>query len=190
MVDFVRDMKEFNTGTLLDFGCGAGRHSTYLAKYGFNVVAMDISQSALKILTAHCKKENLKNILLTQSDMQSLPFKDESFDVFVSTNVLHHATIWSIKESVNEIFRVMKNDAIGLVTTLSNNDYKYGRGKRVDVDTYVSTEEDERDIVHHFFSKKELEFLFDKFEIYSFEEELIPTTKGNRAHFHLKFRKR
>lgn len=36
-------------GTVLDVGCGAGSHSLYLQKEGFNVKAIDISKGAIKV---------------------------------------------------------------------------------------------------------------------------------------------
>lgn len=34
--------------SVLDLGCGAGRHCVFLAKEGFNVVGTDFSKSSLK----------------------------------------------------------------------------------------------------------------------------------------------
>jgi len=47
---------EFVKGRVLDLGCGAGRHSLYLQKKGFDIFGIDISPLAIKI----CKLRDLK----------------------------------------------------------------------------------------------------------------------------------
>lgn len=173
---------------VLDLGSGAGRHSIHLANEGFHVVAFDISSSALKQLIER-SRVGRGAIFIVQSEMSKLPFADGSFDAVVSNNVLHHSTTTEISESIGEMHRVMKRRAVGYVSVLSRNDYKYGAGTALEPATYVSTEEDERGITHHFFSREELVSCFSKFEVLSLDEELIPIQKGNRGHFHLRFRK-
>ncbi len=83
----------------------------------------------------------------------------------------------------------MKRSGAAFVVTLSKKDFRYGNGKRLESNTYLFTEGDEKGIVHHFFSNDELQAYFSQFEILSVKEELIPVEKGNRAHFHLRLRK-
>ena len=74
---------------------------------------------------------------------------------------------------------------------LSTADFRRGNGRKLEPNTYVFTEGEERGIIHHFFPRRELESCFKKFEIASFEERLIPVEEGgNRAHFLVKLRKR
>ena len=47
---------ELVKGRVLDIGCGAGRHSLYLQKMGFNVLGIDSSPLAIKV----CKLRSLK----------------------------------------------------------------------------------------------------------------------------------
>ena len=189
VVEFANHMKRAGSRDVLDLGCGAGRHSVYLANQGFTVVGSDISPTAVRKLVARSKNPSFQNLLPVNADMTSLPFEDEIFDALVSTNVLHHTTTAGIGKTVAEVFRVMKSGAIGFITTLSEHDYKNGLGKELEHGTYVMTEGDELGIVHHFFTREELLASFERFEIVSVSEQLIPIENGTRAHFHLKFRK-
>jgi len=47
-------------GRILDIGCGAGRHSLYLQKKGFDVTAIDTSPGAVKV----CKLRGLEKVLV------------------------------------------------------------------------------------------------------------------------------
>ncbi len=190
VIEFAVQLKEAGAKNVLDFGCGAGRHSVYLAKKGFRVVGFDVSSTALRTVSQRLKSESLEGVLIVESEMSGLPFVDECFDAVVSTNVLHHARTVGIRRAVDEIHRVMGEGASGLIVTLSENDYKNGSGRLLEARTYVLTEGDEQGIMHHFFSKEELLSCFGAFEILSIKEELIPMEKGNRGHFYLNFKKR
>src|SRR6267378_1750937 len=79
---------------------------------------------------------------------------------------------------------------VALVIALSTADFRRGTGRKLEPNTYVFTEGEERGIIHHFFPRKDLESCFRKFETVSFEERLIPVEGGgNRAHFLVRLRK-
>lgn len=190
VVDFAEDLKREGAQKVLDLGCGAGRHSIFLAKAGFQVVALDISETALKILEGRLKSASLDNVTLVKHEMLELPFIDGHFDGMLCTNVLHHGKLDEIKQSTREIHRVMRQGASAFIVALSTADFRKGTGKKLEPNTYVFTEGEERGIIHHFFPRRELETCLKKFEITSLEERLIPVEAGgNRAHFLVKLRK-
>ena len=75
VIKAVNFFKKEKVKRILDFGCGTGRHTTYLLKEGFEVYGCDTSDRALEII-----KEILKNIKFKKCDMTSLPYEDKSFD--------------------------------------------------------------------------------------------------------------
>jgi len=190
VVDFADDLKREGVKTVLDLGCGAGRHSILLGKAGFQVVALDISETALRILEGRLKTASIDNVTLVRHEMWELPFIDDYFDGVVCTNVLHHGKLVQIKQMTRELHRVMEEGASAFVVALSTADFRRGNGKKLEPNTYVFTEGEERGIIHHFFPRQELQSCFGKFEIVSFEERLIPVEAGgNRAHFLVRLRK-
>ena len=159
-------------------------------KTGFQVVALDVSETALKTLKIRLKPGSIDKVTLVKHDMWTLPFIDDYFDAVICTNVLHHGRLTEIKQAIGEVHRVMRKGASAFVVALSERDFRKGNGRRLEADTYVFTEGDERGIVHHFFPRRELKSCFKAFKIVSFEERLIPIEKGgNRAHFLLRLRK-
>ena len=190
VVDFADELKREGAKRVLDLGCGAGRHSILLGSAGFQVVALDVSETALKTLENRLKTASIDNVTLVKDEMWELPFIDDYFDGVICTNVLHHGKIAQIKQATTEVHRVMKKGASAFVVALSTADFRRGNGKKLEPNTYVFTEGEERGIIHHFFPRKELESCFSGFEIISFEERLIPVEKGgNRAHFLVRLRK-
>jgi tellurite methyltransferase len=190
VMDFAEALKREGAKRVLDLGCGAGRHAIVLGKAGFQVIALDISETALKTLETRLKAASIDSVTLVKHEMLELPFTDDYFDGVICTNVLHHGKLVEIKQTTGEIHRVMKTGASAFVIALSTADFRKGNGKKLEPNTYVFTGGEEKGIIHHFFPRKELESCFRKFETVSFEERLIPVEAGgNRAHFLVKLRK-
>ena len=190
VVEFASELRREKAKTVLDLGCGAGRHAILLGKEGFQVAALDVSETALKTLDVRVKAGSISNVLLVKHEMGKLPFIEEYFDGVISTNVLHHGKSVEIKKTVDELYRVMKPGALAFVIALSSSDFRKGTGAKLERNTYVFTRGEERGIVHHFFTRQELQTVLRKFETASFNERLIPVEQGgNRAHFLVKLRK-
>ena len=79
-VDFIEQEIRFGkTKRILDIGCGTGRHDIELAKRGYQVTGIDLSESQLNRAIEKTKKENL-DINFRRADARSLDFYQE-FDV-------------------------------------------------------------------------------------------------------------
>lgn len=68
---------KFVSGRILDVGCGAGRHSLYLQKKGFDVVGIDSSPLAIKI----CRLRGLKRAKVMP--IEDVDFEANSFDTII-----------------------------------------------------------------------------------------------------------
>ena len=63
------------TASILDLGCGAGRHAKYLASKAFNVTGLDLSSSSIRM----AKKSERPNLHFATHDMRE-PFGKNCFD--------------------------------------------------------------------------------------------------------------
>jgi 2-polyprenyl-3-methyl-5-hydroxy-6-metoxy-1,4-benzoquinol methylase len=61
---------------ILDIGCGTGRHSIELAKRGYHVVGIDLSESLLKRAREKASEQKL-HVAFQKHDARSLPFLHE-----------------------------------------------------------------------------------------------------------------
>ncbi len=84
---------------ILDAGCGTGLLGKKLQLYG-DVVGVDISKDALYF----SKKRGVK---VKKGSINHLPFKDKTFDILVSVDVLYHKKV-NDKKALKEFFRVLK----------------------------------------------------------------------------------
>ena len=83
--------------TMLDLGCGFGRHSYEALRRGAHIVACDLGLDELNgvIAIAHSMREEglITDEVMTettQGDATCLPFDDESFERVIASEVLEH----------------------------------------------------------------------------------------------------
>lgn len=102
-----------NGSWVLDAGCGSGRHLSRAFRFrDVHVVGIDMSKkdagSANRTLDSmiHEAEDGGGIKLVSVSDITRLPFKDESFDVVICSEVLEH--IPDHLRAVNELLRVLK----------------------------------------------------------------------------------
>ena len=80
--DFIEKEIEYDKATrILDIGCGTGRHSIELAKRGYIVVGIDLSESLLKRAREKASEQKLQ-IVFQKHDARNLPFLHE-FDLVI-----------------------------------------------------------------------------------------------------------
>ena len=97
------DLDIFNDKTILEVGIGSGSSSRLWCKQAKEFHGVDISKAIYDVLN------NLKffcvNPILSQADINNLPYRDESFDVIVSNGVFHHTpnTKISLKNSLKKL---------------------------------------------------------------------------------------
>lgn len=65
-----RQAMELSRGSVLDIGCGAGSHSLYLQKEGFDVTGLDISQGAIETCMARGINQLVKSDIWQYSGMK------------------------------------------------------------------------------------------------------------------------
>jgi len=100
--------------SVLDLGCGTGRHSLWLAQSGATVTALDFSEG---MLAEARRKAGAYQIDFRIHDLhQPLPFSDERFDLVVSGLVLEH--LENLESFFVEAFRVLKRGGKAVFSTM------------------------------------------------------------------------
>ena len=93
--------------TFLDAGCGPGAHAVRLARRGFDVKAVDFSESALDMARDYIQSRKLGDrITLARESLLELSFPALSFDYVLGWGVLMH--IPEVQRAVAELARVIK----------------------------------------------------------------------------------
>ena len=89
----------------IDIGTGRGQFAVYLARLGFSVTGIDLSENMISQASENAKKNALAIDFKIQ-DAEDLQFNDNTFDVVVSRNLL-----WTLPDpykAVKEWRRILK----------------------------------------------------------------------------------
>tara|TARA_R110000772_G_scaffold106338_3_gene208257 strand:+ start:141 stop:803 length:663 start_codon:yes stop_codon:yes gene_type:complete len=94
---------------VLDLGCGTGTLTKMIVatNKGVQITGLDADTFALEIAKSKLAKF-CDQILLKQGYAQEMPFKNEGFDVVVSSLFFHHLTKQEKLETLHEAYRVLK----------------------------------------------------------------------------------
>lgn len=152
-----------NCSTVMDLGCGTGRHTIFIANRGFHVYATDVSETGLDTTKMKAQNLSLRNIDFKQHDMRKIPFENDFFDAVLCVWTTGHGTLSDAKSSVDEIHRVLKPTGIVVIDYVSTDDARHGKGQMIEKDTFLNNMEGEENIPHHYSSREEIEDLYDKF---------------------------
>ena len=165
VVNFVTSLKMRNQKPrVLDLGCGAGRHLIYVATQGFEAHGIDISETGLNLTKDRLRKRNLEAHIVKCS-MNLLPYVDSCFDAVISLHTIYHQKLKGIQETTSEIHRTLKKKGLILINFLTKRTYSYGKGVKVEENTFVEQEGVEKGVLHHFTDEEEIQRLFEDFKI-------------------------
>src|SRR5260221_13298060 len=96
-----------STLSILDAGCGTGRLAELMSKLG-TVTGIDMSDEALKFAKRH-------GLQVQKASVMKLPFKDNSFDIITSIDVLYHKAVTDDSKALKELYRVLKLHGIIII---------------------------------------------------------------------------
>jgi SAM-dependent methyltransferase len=95
---------------MLEGGCGRGQYVAYHAARGVRVVGLDFARDTL----AEIRRSN-DSLMLCAGDVATLPFRDESFDLYYSGGVVEHFEAGA-DSALREAHRVLKPGGVLLAS--------------------------------------------------------------------------
>lgn len=111
--------KTAETGRMLDLGCGTGEVLLKLAQTYPNIqelAGIDLSEDMLAL--AKGKLGAFKNTMLSQGNIEHIPYADKHFDLVVSSGVLHYVN--DPEGMAREVNRVLKPQGHFVLIDMAN----------------------------------------------------------------------
>ena len=165
--------KERGYQTVLDLGCGKGRHSLFLAELGFHVTAVDLSPEGIEQLLAAAKQKNLDTSIITLvCDMLSLPFENESFDCVLGFHSLYHTDYAGLKAVIAKITGILKESGQLYITFNSKDNPSMQDSSNIVVDEYTVIRDKglEKGISHTFLGYNDIVELLADYNILKIQQ--------------------
>ncbi|MGZ8708972.1 MAG: class I SAM-dependent methyltransferase [Thermoanaerobaculia bacterium] len=118
----VRAAESLAPGRALDLACGAGRNALYLARLGWQVVAIDGASEAIRILQERTSTLPVDARVVDLENGAALPFDDESFDLVAILFYLHRPLF-------AEARRVVKHGGVIVAAALMSGTFRIAPGE-------------------------------------------------------------
>ena len=167
---------------VLDFGCGAGSNTWYLAREGFDVYAFDGSQSAVRKVQERLFKEGL-TAEVKVSDAGNLEYENDFFDCIIDSRCIQNNKLKDIVIMYRECYRMIKPGGKIFSTGFSTFTTGYGTGEELEDNTYknVSTGPLRHDCgtINHFWGENELRTIIEKSGFKNINVDRISRTDRN-----------
>ncbi len=116
-------------GYILDLGCGSGTDLERIALTGRGDRIYGLDNSAVSLAEAKTRLAGRPGCYLVQARGEAIPFRDNSFDIAISSEVIEHTPQPLVYFS--EAARILKDDGVLIVTTPSKYNYITLIGKSV-----------------------------------------------------------
>jgi SAM-dependent methyltransferase len=110
-----------------DIGCGEGYLTLEAARWARSVIAIDRSDEVLERAKALARRRRVTNVTWKKGDIAKLPLKDESVDVALLSQSLHHAA--HPERALAEATRVLKPAGRVLLLDLREHDQAWVRNR-------------------------------------------------------------
>lgn len=107
---------------ILDVGCRWGDDLCKIVAVNAdtNIFGIDTCFDALKVASRKLEKARNVNYVL-QAKGEASPFRNNSFDIIISSEVIEH--IERVEEFIKEVYRVLKNQGVFIISTPSRFNY-------------------------------------------------------------------
>ena len=116
-------------GTLLDVGCGEGRHAFAADERGFKVTAIDYEDLALRRARRIARIRQVRTIAFRKADVFHLPCPDACFDIVLDYGCLHHQKKADWPAYKASLLRVLRPQGFYVLSVFSPR-FRYFQGSR------------------------------------------------------------
>jgi SAM-dependent methyltransferase len=114
--------QQYHGGRLLEVGCSMGTDLLQLARRGFQVTGIDLTEAGIELAKQRFALYAFA-VDLRVGDAENLAFEDATFDVVYSFGVLHHTT--DTEQAVREIWRVLRGGGTAIAMLYHRHSLNY-----------------------------------------------------------------
>jgi SAM-dependent methyltransferase len=167
-------MQQAGCRTVLDAGCGVGRHLLPLLAAGFAVWGVDVDAQVLQLLRDRLKEAAVvaDGPYLAQADLNRLPFVPGAFDLVVSIKVINHGYAATFREYCRELDLVVKAGGhlfINVAPREFGEKVRLPQTRELEPGTLVDIATPDGSLIHHFPTPEELREQFSGYKVHRCE---------------------
>lgn len=124
-------LEDSDAKKVLDLGCGDGGDARLFSKEGYDVTAVDISESGIEKI-----KKTAPAIYSLRSDIKDVNFPPASFDAIYSHLSMYYFNEDEVRQIMQKVYSWLKPHGLVFISCKSTEDALYGKGEKFAKDTY------------------------------------------------------
>lgn len=172
--------RDFNS--ILDFGCGDGRHLEMIARAGLeHIIGVDYNRSALDIAQQRCQKYNIKCELYQNNQNKKLNelIKDE-LDCVVCWGITLTNAYYATSDIFKQFAKILKPNGKVIANWRAQDDSLYGDGKEIAKDTFIIERDSHKGMLYYIPNLDDIKEIYKSanLEIISIDSERFTTDNG------------
>lgn len=172
--------REFKS--VLDFGCGDGRHLEMMARAGIeHIIGVDYNRSVLDVAQQRCQKYNIKCDLYQNNQNQKLnELISDEIDCVVCFGITLCNAHYVTSDMFKQFASVLKNGGKVFANWRAQDDSLYGNGKEIEKDTFIIERDSHKGMLYYIPNLDDIKAIYKdaELEIISIDSEKFTTGNG------------
>ncbi|WP_086289034.1 class I SAM-dependent methyltransferase [Campylobacter devanensis] len=173
--------RDFNS--ILDFGCGDGRHLEMIARAGLeHIIGVDYNRSVLDIAQQRCQKYNIKCELYQNNQNSNLKdlIQRDNLDCVVCWGITLTNAYYAISDIFKQFAKILKPNGKVIANWRAQDDSLYGDGKEIAKDTFIIERDSHKGMLYYIPNLDDIKEIYRgaNLEIISIDSERFTTDNG------------
>ena len=171
--------RDFNS--ILDFGCGDGRHLEMIARAGIkDIIGVDYNSTAIEVAKNRCQKYSIKLYQNNQNSNLKDLIQRDNLDCVVCWGITLTNAYYAISAIFKQFTKILKPNAKVIANWRAQDDSLYGDGKEIAKDTFVIQRDSHKGLLYYIPNLDDIKEIYRgaNLEIISIDSERFTTDNG------------
>ncbi len=171
--------RDFNS--ILDFGCGDGRHLEMIARAGIkDIIGVDYNSTAIEVAKNRCQKYSIKLYQNNQNSKLKDLIQRDNLDCVVCWGITLTNAYYMTSEIFKQFTKILKPNGKVIANWRAQDDSLYGDGKEIAKDTFVIQRDSHKGLLYYIPNLDDIKEIYKSanLEIISIDSERFTTDNG------------
>ena len=171
--------RDFNS--ILDFGCGDGRHLEMIARAGIkDIIGVDYNSTAIEVAKNRCQKYSIKLYQNNQNSNLKDLIQRDNLDCVVCWGITLTNAYYMTSEIFKQFTKILKPNGKVIANWRAQDDSLYGDGKKIAKDTFVIQRDSHKGLLYYIPNLDDIKEIYKSanLEIISIDSERFTTDNG------------
>ncbi|MCI7363504.1 MAG: class I SAM-dependent methyltransferase [Campylobacter lanienae] len=171
--------RDFNS--ILDFGCGDGRHLEMIARAGIkDIIGVDYNSTAIEVAKNRCQKYSIKLYQNNQNSNLKNLIQRDNLDCVVCWGITLTNAYYATSDIFKQFTKILKPNGKVIANWRAQDDSLYGDGKEIAKDTFVIERDSHKGLLYYIPNLDDIKEIYRgaNLEIISIDSERFTTDNG------------